>query len=192
MNLVFASQNHNKLLEIRALLPKGINLLSLKNFDFEDDIPETGDTLAANARQKARFVSDKFIVDCFAEDTGLEVDALNGEPGVYSARYAGDVCSAEDNMLLLLKKMENVANRSARFKTVICLIISGTEYLFEGIVNGKIAVKKSGTDGFGYDPLFIPDGFSTTFAEMPLVEKNKISHRSIATKKLLYFLNKIG
>ncbi|MFN8164748.1 MAG: non-canonical purine NTP diphosphatase [Bacteroidia bacterium] len=192
MKLVFATGNQNKLKEVKAMLPKGITLLSLKDIDSEDDIPETGATVAENASIKARYVSDKFGMDCFADDTGLEVEALGGRPGVYSARYAGPACDPADNILKLLTELKGETNRRARFITVIALRLGEKEYLFEGIVNGRITESGSGTGGFGYDPVFVPDGYTQTFAEMTSEEKNNISHRGIAVKELVAFLSKIN
>ena len=156
-----------------------------------EDIPENGDTLEANAREKARYVYDRTGLDVFADDTGLEVEALNGQPGVYTARYAGEECDSVKNMKKLLAELEGQSNRKARFRTVICLISGGVEHLFEGVVNGTITTSFSGTEGFGYDPIFMPDGENRTFAEMPLSEKNKISHRGLAVGKLVNFLRQI-
>lgn len=192
MKLVFATGNQNKLKEVKAMLPKGITLLSLKDIDSEDDIPETGATVAENASIKARYVSDKFGMDCFADDTGLEVEALGGRPGVYSARYAGPACDPADNILKLLTELKGETNRKARFITVIALRLGEKEYLLEGIVNGRITESVSGTGGFGYDPVFVPDGYTQTFAEMTSEEKNNISHRGIAVKELVAFLSKIN
>lgn len=163
---------------------------SMRSLGINEDIPEDQQTLEGNALQKARFLYDRTGESCFADDTGLEVDALNGAPGVYSARYAGDAKNSFDNMALLLKNMSGKQNRKARFRTVIALILDGKEYLFEGIVNGTIAEEPRGTAGFGYDPLFVPDGYSTTFAEMDSEAKNAISHRGRAVEKLAAFLLK--
>jgi XTP/dITP diphosphohydrolase len=188
MKLIFATQNQNKVNELKQLMPDFIELLSLKDIDCDDDIPETAPTLEGNAILKAHFVFENYNVNCFADDTGLEIEALNNEPGVFSARYAGPQKEAIDNMNLVLEKLENQTNRKARFRTVICLIINGKQYLFEGIVKGEITLNKSGGKGFGYDPIFKPDGFNKTFAEMTIAEKNEISHRGIAVKKLIEFL----
>lgn len=190
--LVFASNNINKLKEVALLLPTTIVLKSLADINCVEEIPETQITIEGNALQKARFVYKKYKVNCFADDTGLEIKCLDGRPGVYSARYAGDQKNAVDNMNKVLLEMNGKTNRKACFKTVIALIWEGKEYMFEGIVNGTIAAHKSGSSGFGYDPLFVPDGFSTTFAEMGLSKKNKISHRSLATNKLVDFLNSLS
>lgn len=185
---VFATNNTHKLEEVSAILGKKIELLSMKDIDFNVDIPETADTLEGNALIKARYIFENYHLDCFADDTGLEVEALNGAPGVYSARYAGDAHDSEANMKKLLKEMENVENRRARFRTVFALIINGKEHLFEGIVKGEIIKNRKGTSGFGYDPVFVPEGYSQTFAEMGNELKNKISHRAMATQKLCHFL----
>lgn len=185
---VFATNNTHKLEEVSAILGKKIELLSMKDIDCNVDIPETADTLERNALIKARYIFENYHLDCFADDTGLEVEALNGAPGVYSARYAGDAHDSEANMKKLLKEMENVENRRARFRTVFALIINGKEHLFEGIVKGEIIKNRKGTSGFGYDPVFVPEGYSQTFAEMGNELKNKISHRAMATQKLCHFL----
>lgn len=185
---VFATNNAHKLEEVSAILGKKIELLSMKDIDCNIDIPETADTLEGNALIKARYIFENYHLDCFADDTGLEVEALNGAPGVYSARYAGDAHDSEANMKKLLKEMENVENRRARFRTVFALIINGKEHLFEGIVKGEIIKNRKGTSGFGYDPVFVPEGYSQTFAEMGNELKNKISHRAMATQKLCHFL----
>lgn len=186
--LIFASNNAYKLSEIRNLLDNIVEIQSLKDINLEGDIPETSDTLEGNATQKAEWIYSRIGQDCFADDTGLEVEALDGAPGVYSARYAGEGCSFADNVNKLLKAMEGKANRKARFRTVICLIENGEKHYFEGIVNGTIIEKGSGNMGFGYDPIFVPDGYNISFAEMPLDEKNKISHRGLATQKLVEYL----
>ncbi|MCG8576320.1 MAG: non-canonical purine NTP diphosphatase [Flavobacteriales bacterium] len=188
MEIVFATSNAHKAAEIQRLLPSSINVKTLKDIGCEEDIPETADTVEGNALQKANYVMDHYQTNCFADDTALEVDALNGEPGVYSARYAGPQRSAEDNMQLLLSKLEGKENRSARFRTVIALILEGKEYTFEGIVEGKISLEKSGSEGFGYDPIFIPNDYSVSFSEMSMEEKNSISHRGRAVRKLVEFL----
>lgn len=188
MKLVFATQNQNKVNELKCLMPEQIELKSLKEINCNEDIPETAPDLKGNALQKAKYVNQKYKVSCFADDTGLEIEALNNEPGVFSARYAGPNKSSNDNMNLVLQKLSNSTNRKARFKTVISLIIKDKTYFFEGICKGKITTKKSGTDGFGYDPIFIPEGFDKTFAEMSMEEKNKISHRGKAVKQLIDFL----
>ena len=185
---VFATNNAHKLEEVTAILGKDIELLSMKDIDCNVDIPETADTLEGNALLKARYIFEHYHSDCFADDTGLEVEALNGAPGVYSARYAGDAHDSEANMQKLLKEMEGVENRKARFRTVFALIINGKEHLFEGIVKGEIIKNRKGTSGFGYDPVFVPEGHTQTFAEMGNELKNKISHRAMATQKLCRFL----
>ena len=189
MKLVFATNNPNKLSEIRALVASGIEILSLKDIHCNEELPETNPTLEENALQKAKYVFDNYGFNCFADDTGLEIDALGGEPGVYSARYAGEDCRAEDNMKKILNKLEGKENRNAKFRTVIALIIDGAATLFEAECNGNITNIKSGAEGFGYDPIFIPNGFEKTFAEMSKAEKGKISHRGKAVKKLVGFLS---
>jgi len=188
MKLVFATNNNNKVKEIKSLINNSVELLSLEGINCLEDIPETSDTIKGNAIQKAEYVYKNYGYNCFADDTGLEIDALNGEPGVYSARYAGKEKSAEANMAKVLKKLEENTNRKARFITVIALIIDGELTTFKGIVNGEITTKKSGSDGFGYDPIFKPDDYDITFSEMSLEEKNKISHRGLATQKLVNHL----
>ena len=190
MKLVFATNNPNKLSEIRSLVPDGIEILSLKEINCNEELPETNPTLQENALQKARYVFDNYGFNCFADDTGLEIDALGGEPGVYSARYAGEDCSAEDNMNKVLKKLELEENRKAKFRTVIALIINGTETLFEGECNGSMKRNKSGVEGFGYDPIFIPLEYDITFAEMTKYQKGKMSHRGKAVEKLVVFLHR--
>ena len=184
MKLVFATQNHNKLREVQALLGNNFQLIDLTQLDFHDEIPETQPTIKGNAAEKAWFIYNKFGIACFADDTGLEVDALNGAPGVYSARYAGPGKNAHDNLTKVLAEMKGKENRNARFKTVLALIIDGKEYFFEGIVEGVILEAERGHDGFGYDPIFQPEGYDQTFAEMPLSLKNAISHRGKAFKAL--------
>ena len=188
MELVFATQNPNKAREIQQLLPAGIKVTSLAELGFTGDIEETGTTLRENALLKARFVHEKFGVNCFADDTGLEVDALDGAPGVYSARYAGKEQDAGKNMEKLLHELGGKENRNAAFKTVIALILDGKEYLFEGVVRGEITRTKMGSGGFGYDPVFRPEGHRETFAEMSPEAKNAISHRAQAVNKLVDFL----
>lgn len=185
---VFATNNAHKLEEVSVILKDKVELLSLKAINCETDIPETAETLEGNALIKARYIYEHYRQNCFADDTGLEVEALNGAPGVYSARYAGDAHNSEANMRKLLQELEGKENRKAQFRTVFALIIDGKEHLFEGIVKGKIALQPSGTSGFGYDPVFIPEGYTQTFAEMGNELKNKISHRALATKKLCKFL----
>ena len=188
---VFATNNAHKLEEVTAILGDRIELLSLKDINCHADIPETADTLEGNALQKARYIAGNYRTDCFADDTGLEVEALNGAPGVYSARYAGAGHDSEANMQKLLHDMEGMENRKAQFRTVFALINNGKEHLFEGIVKGEIIKTRRGTSGFGYDPIFIPEGYTQTFAEMGNELKNKISHRAVATDKLCKFLNSI-
>lgn len=190
MKLIFATQNQNKLNEIIQKTGNSVSIIGLDEFQLKEELPETGKTLEANASQKARFIAQKFNVNCFADDTGLEVDVLNGEPGVYSARYAGEEKDAVKNMQKLLQNLEGKEIRNARFKTVIALVLDGKEYLFEGKVEGKIISELRGDKGFGYDPVFVPNGHEKTFAEMTAEEKNKISHRAIAVEKLLEFLKK--
>jgi XTP/dITP diphosphohydrolase len=188
--LVFATNNRHKLDEIRAVAGNQIEILGLDEAGFEGEIPEDHDTLEENALQKARYIKGKTGYDCFADDTGLEVDALDGRPGVYSARYAGPQCNAEDNIRKLLAEMQGVGQRSARFRTVIALIMNGKEFLFEGVADGQIITEKRGDSGFGYDPVFLPENHSLTFAEMDISLKNKISHRAKAVSKLVDFLEK--
>jgi XTP/dITP diphosphohydrolase len=189
IELVFATNNRHKLNELSQLAGEKFHLLSLKDINCFDDIPETADTLEGNAAIKAQYVWEKFGINCFADDTGLEVDALNGQPGVFSARYAGVDQDSEANLSKVLEVLTGNSNRKARFRTVICLIIEGKEYYFEGIVNGNLLSKRQGKEGFGYDPIFVPVGYDKTFAEMDMAVKNKISHRGIATEKLIAFLN---
>ena len=188
MELVFASGNEHKVYEVAKKLGGSIPLKGLHDIGCTTDLPETSDTLEGNARQKARYVWDNYRVNCFADDTGLEVMALHMAPGVFSARYAGDQRNSADNMRLLLENLQNQSDRSARFRTVICLILEGEEYLFEGTVQGTIRQEPSGTDGFGYDPVFEPSGYAITFAEMSVEEKNIISHRGKAIAALRDFL----
>jgi XTP/dITP diphosphohydrolase len=188
MKLVFATNNLHKLQEIKHLLGDSIELLSLNDINCSDDIPENQDTLEGNASEKSFYIFNKYRLNCFADDTGLEIEALNGEPGVYSARYAGEAKIADRNMDLVLSKMAKIKNRKARFRTVISLVIDGIEVQFEGVVNGKILEEKRGTTGFGYDPIFLPDESDLSFAEMPMDEKNKISHRGRAVQKLVEYL----
>ena len=187
---VFATNNAHKLEEVTAILGDKIELLSMKDIHCHADIPETADTLEGNALIKARYIFENYNMDCFADDTGLEVEALNGAPGVYSARYAGDAHNSEANMRKLLQDMEGIENRKAQFRTVFALIINGKEHLFEGIVKGEITKHRCGSSGFGYDPVFIPEGYTQTYAEMGNTLKNKISHRALATNKLCNFLSK--
>lgn len=187
--IIFATNNRNKLREVSQMLNEGYELSTPVDYDITEDIPETSDTLEGNASQKSYYIYEKVGVDCFADDTGLEVAALNGEPGVYSARYAGEQKNSEDNMDKLLRELSGKTNREARFRTVISLIIDGEEHLFDGVVEGRIAEKRSGKEGFGYDPVFIPNGYNKSFAEMDAETKNRISHRGRAVKKLVDFLN---
>lgn len=189
MKLVFSTGNLNKANEIKSILPEDTELLTLKDLDLEDDIPETAPTLEGNAKLKAKYVVEHYNLDCFADDTGLEVYCLNNEPGVLSARYAGEQKSSEDNIKLLLSRLIEKNDRRARFRTVIALHLDGNLHTFEGIVEGKIIHEKRGEKGFGYDPIFIPDGYDITFAEMSLNEKNMISHRAKAFAKMIEFLN---
>lgn len=188
MKIVFASKNKHKVEEIARLLPPGFDLLSLLDLALEEDIPETADTLEGNARLKADYVTRKFGLDCFADDTGLEVDALGGAPGVHSARYAGPQRSDTDNMAKLLAQLKETMPRSARFRTVIALNLGGNQYLFEGRVDGEILTTQRGTQGFGYDPIFQALGFDRSFAEMSMEEKNALSHRGRALEKMIAFL----
>lgn len=190
MHLLFATHNQNKVNELRKKLPSSIQLLSLKEINYNDDIEETGTTIEANAILKAQFIFNKFGKPCIADDTGLEVEALNGEPGVYSARYAGGGKSDQANMDKLLLNLQGISNRKAQFKSVIAYCNGNSTFMFEGIVTGKITLEKSGDKGFGYDPIFIPDGFNKTFAQMSMDEKNQISHRAIAVTKFLDFIAK--
>jgi XTP/dITP diphosphohydrolase len=190
MNLVFATANNNKVNEIQELVPSDLQLLSLKDINCLEEIPETQATIEGNASQKAFYVYNNYHFNCFADDTGLEVEALDGKPGVLSARYAGESKNADDNMNKLLKELHGISNRNARFKTIISLIIDGKEIQFEGIVNGSIIDDKRGTKGFGYDSIFVPNGYDITFAEMDLSEKNKISHRALAVGKLVELSSK--
>ena len=190
MKIVFATNNKHKLEEIKDILGKDFEIVSLAEIGCHEDIPETGLTLEENARQKSTYIVEHYNHDCFADDTGLEVDALNGEPGVHSARYAeGTDHDSEANMRKLLSKMSNVKDRTARFRTVISLIINGVEHQFEGRVEGRIATEKHGTEGFGYDPIFIPEGYDNSFAELGEEVKNQISHRARAVKKLAEYLS---
>jgi XTP/dITP diphosphohydrolase len=188
MALVFATNNRHKLEELQAILGNEFGLLSLNDIGCTDEIPEDQPTLEGNASQKSFYVYNKFGSNCFADDTGLEIDALGGEPGVYSARYAGDERSAEANIEKVIGKMAKIKNRKARFRTVISLVIDGIEKQFEGVVAGEILTEKKGGAGFGYDPIFQPSGFSQSFAEMELADKNKISHRGRAVEKLVNYL----
>jgi len=188
MKIVIATNNKNKFQEIREMLPESIELVSLKDIGCTEDIEETEDTLEGNAALKTSHVLENYGFDCFADDTGLEVEALNGGPGVYSARYAGENVTYEDNVNKMLKELEGIEFRKAQFRTVVSLKIDGMEYFFEGICPGEITIEKHGEDGFGYDPIFKPEGYDITFAEMDSSEKAKISHRGIAVRKLVEFL----
>lgn len=187
--LVFATNNQHKLDEVSQILGDKIELLSLKEINCDTDIPETADTLEGNALLKAEYIYKNYGINAFADDTGLEIEALHNEPGIYSARYAGEEKNSQANMLKVLDKLEGISNRKAQFRTAISLILDGKSYLFEGIVKGRIIHEKRGDSGFGYDPIFIPDGYDKTFAELGNDIKNKISHRAMAVNKLSEFLN---
>ncbi|TSE04754.1 non-canonical purine NTP diphosphatase [Aquimarina algiphila] len=189
MKLVFATNNKNKLKEVQALVPKHIEIVSLNDIGCTEDIPETSGTIEGNAKQKAEYIKDNYGYDCFADDTGLEVEVLDDAPGVYSARYAGEDKDAEANMNKLLKELNKEENRNARFKTVIVLIFNGKLKTFTGICSGTITEDKKGLGGFGYDPIFLPNGYDQTFAELPLSEKNKIGHRGKAVQQLIQYLS---
>lgn len=191
MEIVFATHNQHKTEEVRAILGADYRILNLPELGCPD-IPETADTLKGNALQKAQYVADHYGRNCFADDTGLEVLALDGRPGVYSARYAGEGCSYQDNVLKLLGEMQGITDRRACFKTVVALILDGKQYFFEGRVDGIILPEQRGTDGFGYDPVFLPDGYDQTFAEMSPATKNSISHRGRAIQQLAAFLKDCG
>jgi XTP/dITP diphosphohydrolase len=191
MTLVFATNNNNKIFEIKNIIFKNINVLNLKDIGCNEQIKENGGSLEENALIKARYVKNNYGFNCFADDTGLEVFSLNGEPGINSARYAGKKNNSKNNMDKLLKNLSNSNNRDAQFRTSIALIINNNEYSFEGIIKGKITNKKTGDSGFGYDPIFKPLGYNKTFSELSLNEKNKISHRGIALRKMLNFISKI-
>ena len=187
MKLVFASNNQNKIKEIQLLVPNSIEILSLKDIGCLEDIPETADNIEGNAILKANYVTEKYGFNCFADDSGLEIDALDGEPGVYSARYAGEPKDDSKNIDKVLENLKDKTNKKANFKTVICLNIDGKQHLFTGIVNGKIIENRIGDNGFGYDPIFVADGYSNTFAELSMEEKAAISHRGKAVKQLVDF-----
>lgn len=193
MDLIFATHNRHKVSEVQAMLPAGIHVRSLSDLGCDEDIPETADTLQGNALQKAQFVHERYHCNCFADDTGLEIDALDGRPGVYSARYAGEGCSFDDNVRKVLAELENVplAQRTARFRTVVALILDGRTYFFEGKVEGFMTLERHGVAGFGYDPIFLPEGYGQTFAEMDASEKNRISHRGRAMAKMVGFLERL-
>lgn len=188
MKICFATNNKHKLEELQKSIGDSIELISLKQLNFEDEIPETGITLEANSLQKAKYIWDRFQIPTIADDTGLGVEALDGRPGVYSARYAGENCSSEDNMNKLLEELEGEGNRSSVFKTVVTYLNGDEIHQFEGVCEGSIREKKSGEDGFGYDPIFQPKGFNVTFAELTIDDKNKISHRGKAVQKLVEFI----
>ena len=189
INLIFATSNQNKVLEIQKILPKKFNIKSLKDLNYFEDVPENETTIEGNAIFKAKYIYEKFNINVFADDTGLEVEALNGEPGVHSARYAGTTKNSEKNIKKLLKNLKNIKNRNAKFKTVIALIMDNKLHTFSGIVEGYILDSPKGNNGFGYDPIFCPNGFDKSFAELTLKEKNLISHRSLAMKKLIDFIS---
>lgn len=188
MKIVFASNNKNKIIELQSMLPDSVTILSLESIGCHEEIPETASTIEGNAILKANYVTQKYGYDCFADDTGLEVLALDGAPGVYSARYAGEQRNPDDNMNLLLKNLADKETRAAQFKTVIALNLNGEQHLFTGIAKGEITLEKIGNQGFGYDPIFQPEGYIETFAQLPLELKNEISHRGKATKQLLAHL----
>lgn len=188
MKLVFASNNLNKIKEIQLLVPNSIEILSLSAIGCIEDIPETANTIEGNAILKANYITEKYGFNCFADDSGLEIDALNGEPGVYSARYAGEPKDDSKNIDKVLENLRDKVNKKANFKTVICLNLNEKQHLFTGIVKGKIIENRVGDNGFGYDPIFVADGYSKTFAELTIEEKSEISHRAIAVKKLIDFL----
>lgn len=192
MKLVFATNNLNKLAEVQKMLPISITLLSLKDINCFDDIEETATTLEGNAKIKANYITNKFGYNCFADDTGLEIESLKGAPGVYSARYAGEPSNSENNMQKVLSELKENQNRNAQFRTSICLNLNGEQFLFNGVCKGEILTKKQGEKGFGYDPIFQPTGFNKSFAEMTSEEKNKISHRGIAIQQLVVFLKTIN
>lgn len=192
MKLVFASNNKNKIAEIQQQVGAQFQIVALEDIGCFVDIPETAETIEGNAILKANYVTENFGLPCFADDTGLEIVSLNNEPGVYSARYAGEQKNAEDNMNLVLQKLASKTDRKAQFKTIIALNINNQQHLFEGIVKGEITLEKSGNQGFGYDPIFQPEGFSTTFAQMTMEQKSAISHRGIAVQKLINFLSNLS
>ncbi len=191
MKLVFATNNQNKLEEVQKMLPSSIELLSLKNINCYDEIEESASTLEGNAKIKANFITKKFNYNCFADDTGLEIESLNNRPGVYSARFAGEPSNSDNNMKKVLLELKEKRNRNAQFRTSICLNLNGKQFLFNGICKGEILPSKQGEKGFGYDPIFKPNDYNKSFAEMSSEEKNKISHRGIAIRKLVDFLTKI-
>lgn len=189
MKILFATSNQNKAAEVSSMLPEHFEILTLKDINHTEEIPETSPSIKGNAMQKANFILDNYSVDCFADDTGLEITALDGEPGVISARYAGEQRSDEDNMALVLKKLEDQSDRSAQFRTVIALNIRGIQFVFEGIVKGQILKVARGENGFGYDPIFEPENCGKSFAEMNMEEKNSFSHRARAFAKMIEYLN---
>jgi XTP/dITP diphosphohydrolase len=191
MEIIFATHNDNKLREVQALMPSSVKLISLRDLNFNEEIPETSGTIAGNAIQKVEFLKNRFDLPIFADDTGLLVDALNGEPGVYSARYAGEQKNSEDNMDLLLKKLTDNNNRAARFVTAIALNLNHCQTLFEGVCEGTILNERKGDEGFGYDPIFMPKGYDLSFAQMSQTEKGKISHRAKALLKLIDYLKEV-
>ena len=188
--LVFATHNEGKFNEVKEIMPRNINLLSLNDLNFKDDIQETGKTLKQNAKIKSDFIFNNFGINCFADDTGLEIDSLNGIPGIYSARFAGKTCNSHDNIEKVWKLLTGYKNTDAKFKSILSLNINGKTFFFEGKIDGKIIFNRRGTNGFGYDSIFIPSGYNKTLAELNLVEKNQISHRSEALKRLIIFLDK--
>ena len=188
--LVFATSNKGKYNEVKKMMPRNIKLLSLNDLNFMGDIQETGKTLKQNAKIKSDFIFNNFGINCFADDSGLEIDSLNGLPGIYSARFAGKTCNSNDNIEKVWKLLRGYKNTNAKFKSILSLNIDGKTFFFEGKINGKIIFNKRGTNGFGYDSIFIPNGYNKTFAELNSVEKNEISHRSKALKKLIIFLDK--
>ena len=188
--LVFATSNKGKYDEVKKMMPRNINLLSLNDLNFTDDIQETGKTLKQNAKIKSDFIFNNFGINCFADDSGLEIDSLNGMPGIYSARFAGKTCNSNDNIEKVWKLLTGYKNTDAKFKSILSLNIDGNTFFFEGKIDGKIIFNKRGTNGFGYDSIFIPNGYNKTFAELNSVEKNEISHRSKALKRLIIFLDK--
>lgn len=191
MQIVFATNNRNKLKEVQSLIPKDIKLLSLEDISCFEDVPETQDTIEGNAIQKAEYIKKHYGYDCFADDTGLEIEALNGEPGVYSARYAGEQRNSEDNIQKVLLNLKDTSHRRAQFKTVIALELHGSQQLFTGTCKGDITLEKKGEKGFGYDPIFKAEGYNKTFAEITLEEKNRIGHRGKAVNQLIAYLNNI-
>ena len=188
--LIFATKNKGKYDEVKKMMPKNINLMSLNDLYFNEDIEETGETLMQNAKIKSDFIFNKYRINCFADDTGLEIDSLNGLPGVYSARFAGKSCNTQENIEKVWDLLTGYKNRKARFKSVFSLNLNGKTFIFEGKIDGEIIFQQKGQNGFGYDSIFIPKGYTKTFAELNLIEKNKISHRSEALKRLIIFLDK--